>query len=482
MDKAFIAQIKQRFGLIGHSDRLDAALQVAIQVAATDMSVLIHGPSGCGKESFSKIIHSLSKRKHRTFIAVNCGAIPEGTIDSELFGHEKGSFTGAHESRKGYFETANKGTIFLDEAAEMPLSTQARLLRVLESGEYIRVGASRPQQTDVRVVAATHVDLYKAMEEKKFREDLYYRLNTVPIYVPALSERREDVVLLFNSFVIDACERYKRPSLLLDDSAVELLEQAHFPGNIRQLKNIAEQVSLLEKSGTLSAEALRAYLPQRDASLPALMGSPSSEQPTHERELLYKLLFELRHDVHELKRLTYQILQRQGDNKTLLSEYGGLFEEVSSASSSSAALSSSSAALSSSSAALSSSSAALSSSSAALSSSSAALPSSSAALSSSSAALSSSSAALSSSSLDKSYRLPKRLDKKVVEASSHRLIEDITHEHSESEESFSLQSQEREMIARALRKYAHKRKLAAEELGISERTLYRKIKYYGLST
>lgn len=414
MEKSLLQQVKQRFGLIGHSDRLDAALQVAIQVSATEMSVLIHGPSGCGKESFSQIIHALSKRRHQTFIAVNCGAIPEGTIDSELFGHEKGAFTGAHEARKGYFETANKGTIFLDEVSEMPLSTQARLLRVLENGEFIRVGTSHSKQTDVRIVAATNVNLQQAIVAKKFREDLYYRLNTVPIYVPALSERKEDIVLLFESFLIDTCERYKRNPIQLDVSAAACLEETHFPGNIRQLKNIAEQVSLLEKAPLLSAEELRAYLPKREDWLPAPVSAPSKSSAS-EQELLYQILLELKHDVDELKRLNHQLLQSRDDPQHLLSEYRGLFEKTSKTPSSTP------------------------------------------------------------------YTLPSTPQEQASNIKSDAQIEDITHEQSELEEIFSLQSQEREMIDRALRKYRYKRKLAADELGISERTLYRKIKQYGLS-
>ena len=417
MDRSIIQQVKERFGLIGHSDRLDAALNVALQVAETDMSVLIHGSSGSGKESFSQIIHATGRRRHHTLIAVNCGAIPEGTIDSELFGHEKGSFTGAQEARKGYFETANKGTIFLDEVGEMPLSTQARLLRVLENGEFMRVGASHPKQTDVRIVAATNVNLEQAIVEKKFREDLYYRLNTVPIYVPSLSERKEDIVLLFESFLTDACERYKREPIQIDEPAAKLLEQTHFPGNIRQLKNVAEQVSLLEQGNPLSLEALRAYLPKREEWLPAPVTS-SEPRSANEQELLYQILLELRHDVHELKRLNYQILQSRGDPKHLLSEYEDLFEKVSKASSPSSAT---------------------------------------------------------------PYTLPsaQQLPSSVSEPEDS--IEDIVHEQTEMEERLSLQSQEREMIERVLRKYGYRRKLTAEELGISERTLYRKIKQYGLS-
>lgn len=420
MNKALIQRIKQQFGLMGHSDRLEAALQVAIQVAPTDMSVLIHGPSGCGKESFSKIIHALSRRKHSAFMAVNCGAIPEGTIDSELFGHEKGAFTGAHEARKGYFESADKGTIFLDEVGEMPLATQARLLRVLENGEYIRVGASRAQKSDVRVIAATNIDLYKAMEEKKFREDLYYRLNTVPIIVPSLAERKEDIVLLFESFVLDACETHKRPPLTLDDEAPAVLGNAHFPGNIRQLKNLAEQVSLLEPGPTLSAKALRSYLPQTGSWLPTLAQKSPPNRDLNEKELLYKLLFEMRRDMHELKRFVYQLLQERSDPKALLAEHETLFDEVAEVSSP-------------------------------------------------------------LSTPHPSYALSTEKSKPSALRSSKHKVEDIAHEHTENIYTLSLQAQEKDMIDRALQKHANKRRLVAKELGISERTLYRKIKRYGLS-
>ncbi len=419
-----IQRVKQQFGLIGHADKLDAALKVAIQVAPTDMRVLIHGPSGSGKESFSKIIHTLSKRKHNTFIAVNCGAIPEGTIDSELFGHEKGAFTGAQEARKGYFETSNKGTIFLDEVGEMPLSTQARLLRVLENGEYIRVGTSQTRHTDVRVIAATNVDLQQAIKKKRFREDLYYRLNTVPIYVPSLAERKEDIPLLFESFTLEACERHKRPLFTLDKEGATLLQDTHFPGNIRQLKNIAEQISLLEEKTHLSADVLRAYLPTAGAWLPTVSHNAPVGQELSEKELLYKLLFDMRRDVHELKKLLYQLLQNMPNNKDLLAEHSTLFDEVIAKKTT--------------------------------------LP----------------------PPQHIPYALPeteeKNLTKPQYVSKKNNKIEDIAHEHAEELQALSLQANEKDMIERALRKHAFKRKFAAQELGISERTLYRKIKYYDI--
>ena len=420
MSPARIEEIKRRFGIIGHADLLNAAVQVASQVAPTDISVIIHGASGTGKESFSKIIHALSKRKHNTFIAVNCGAIPEGTIDSELFGHEKGAFTGAQEVRKGYFETANRGTIFLDEVGEMPLATQARLLRILECGEYMRVGSSRVQRTDVRILAATNVDLHVAIEEKKFREDLYYRLNTVPIHVPSLASRKKDIGILFESFVLDACERYHRLPLSVEPEALDLLSQTHFPGNIRQLKNLAEQVSLLEKQQKLSVEALRIYLPPTGAWLPAVsQDKATSSEKIAEKELLYKLLFEMRRDVQALKQLIYQLLQSNTDHATLLARHDTLFDEIEqNPKTAEGAL---------------------------------------------------------------SYTLPTEVEKRptvpVVEK-----IEDIAHEHAEgSQKDLSLRIGEKDMIRLALDKHAFKRRDAAEELGISERTLYRKIKNYGIT-
>ena len=306
--------IKNKFGIIGSSPALNYALNVAIQVANTDLSVLINGESGVGKEVFSQIIHSLSSRKHNPFIAVNCGAIPEGTIDSELFGHEKGSFTGAVDSRKGYFETVNGGTIFLDEIGEMPLGTQARLLRVLEAGEYIRVGSSKVQKTDVRVIAASNKDLLEFTQSGKFREDLYYRLNTVPIRVPALRDRKEDIPLLFRKFAVDFAERYKSPPVQLDDEARAILVTYLWPGNVRELKNIAEQISVLSQDKQITGLILRKFLPENNMSrLPVLaMQGSNQKEFSNEREILYKLFFDMKKDVTELKKMFFEILQNPG--------------------------------------------------------------------------------------------------------------------------------------------------------------------------
>ena len=296
--------VKQRFGIIGNAEALNTALETAMRVAATDLSVLVTGESGVGKEFFPQVIHAYSARKHKKYIAVNCGAIPEGTIDSELFGHEKGSFTGAIDSRKGYFEEADGGTIFLDEVGELPLSTQVRLLRVLQTGEFIRVGSAKVQKTDVRVVAATNNDLLRAIAEGRFREDLYYRLNTVPIVVPALRERKSDIYLLFRKFASDVATQYKMPAITLDEGARALLESYHWRGNIRQLKNVAEQISAVEQSRTITADILRRYLPSESYSM-RLAGEQRSDMGdmATERELLYKILFDMRSDINELKRM-----------------------------------------------------------------------------------------------------------------------------------------------------------------------------------
>ncbi len=305
--------IKNRFGIIGNSPALNHALNVATQVANTDLSVLINGESGVGKEAFSLIIHALSARKHNPFIAVNCGAIPEGTIDSELFGHEKGSFTGAVDSRKGYFETVNGGTIFLDEIGEMPLGTQARLLRVLEAGEYIRVGSSKVQKTDVRVIAASNKDLLEYTHNGRFREDLYYRLNTVPIRVPALRDRKEDIFLLFRKFATDFADRYKTAPVQLTDDAKNILTNYGWPGNVRELKNMAEQISVLSKEKVVTADQLKTFLPDHNYSrLPVLVGGSGSVSQTefaNEREILYKLFFDMKKDVNELKKMFFDLLQ-----------------------------------------------------------------------------------------------------------------------------------------------------------------------------
>src|SRR3954468_19592468 len=335
-----LQSIKNRFGIIGASPALNYALQVAVQVANTDLTVLIAGESGVGKEAFSHIIHALSARKHNPFIAVNCGAIPEGTIDSELFGHEKGSFTGAVDSRKGYFETVNGGTIFLDEIGEMPLGTQARLLRVLESGEFIRVGSSKTQKTDVRVIAATNKDLMQLVQQGKFREELYYRLNTVPIRVPALRERQEDISLLFRKFAVDFAERYKSPPVQLDEEAKSLLINYPWPGNVRELKNIAEQISLLSPDPHVSAADLRRFLPEKVMNrLPVLATPPASATASefaNEREILYKLFFDMKKDVTELKKMFVEILQNPSlshaasdyAKEAVLHDYNGQGNEV----------------------------------------------------------------------------------------------------------------------------------------------------------
>lgn len=305
--------VKQQFGIIGNTEALNTAIEIAMRVAPTDLSVLVTGESGVGKEFFPKIIHTHSARKHNKYIAVNCGAIPEGTIDSELFGHEKGSFTGAIDSRKGYFEEADGGTIFLDEVGELPISTQVRLLRVLQTGEFMRVGSAKVQKTNVRVVAATNNDLMKAIAEGRFREDLYYRLNTVPITVPALRERKGDIHLLFRKFASDVAVQYKMPAIVLDEGARILLENYHWRGNIRQLKNVAEQISAIEQSRNITADILRRYLPNEEYSVRTLSGGNDSyDNMTTERELLYKILFDMRNDINELKRMMTEAMSGRG--------------------------------------------------------------------------------------------------------------------------------------------------------------------------
>lgn len=426
MNPTEIQAIKNRFGIIGTSPVLNHAINVAIQVAATDLTVLITGESGSGKESFSKIIHSISARKHGPFIAINCGAIPEGTIDSELFGHEKGAFTGALDSRKGYFETTNGGTIFLDEVGEMPMSTQSRLLRVLENGEYIRVGSSKVLKTNVRIVAATNVNLLEAVNNGKFREDLYYRLNTVPIYVPPLRDRGEDVLLLFRKFTNDFSERYRTKPVRLDADARGLLMQYDFPGNIRQLKNIAEQITILEteKDLPIVAQTLNNYLnPVQPAGRKALVPIRQAEDSFSERELLYKVLFDMRRDMTELKKLVRNVLENEKYGGDILKDHQELFSS-----------------------------------------------------------LNNNEASIVTPTLEPSRLLtpvPPRtvdLDRYSDERSE---IEDVIHTTAE-EESLSLEDKEKEMIIKALRKNNNKRKYAASALGISERTLYRKIKQYDI--
>jgi transcriptional regulator with PAS, ATPase and Fis domain len=406
-----VQMIKQRFGIIGNSPLLDRAIDIARQVAATDITVLITGESGTGKEFFPKIIHQLSSRKHGSYIAVNCGAIPEGTIDSELFGHEKGSFTGAHEARKGYFEVVNGGTIFLDEIAELPLGTQVRLLRVLESGEFIRVGSSKELKTNVRVVAATNVNVADAVAAGKFRQDLYYRLNTVPVFVPPLRERQEDIYLLFRKFASDAAEKYRMPSIQLDDEAQNILINYRWPGNIRQLKNLAEQISILEKNRNINAVTLVKYMPQgKSNELPVLYKGQDTSKFS-ERELLYKVLFDMKKDVNDLKQLVMNLLQNEQNIGSSQAENVQLIKQ-----------------------------------------------------------------------LYKDFEEAKESSQPIIVQPSDKSLSDpdTIQEPEEIEESLSLEKKEMDYIRRALEKHKGRRKEAAKELGISERTLYRKIKDYKL--
>jgi transcriptional regulator with PAS, ATPase and Fis domain len=415
-----IQSVKQRFGIIGNSPLLNHAVRVAMQVAPTDMSVLITGESGSGKESFSKIIHHLSPRKHGQFIAINCGSIPEGTIDSELFGHEKGSFTGAHESRKGYFEVTNGGTIFLDEIGEMPLGTQARLLRVLENGEFIKVGSSKVQKTDVRVVAATNVNLMKNVEDNKFREDLYYRLSTVPIYVPPLRERGRDAELLFRKFASDFAEKYKVKPIALTEEAKEVLLKYRFPGNIRQLKNLVEQISVLSPDEKeINVEILQHYLPKEN-SLPALYRNPISETDgLSERDILYKVLFDMKKDVTDLKKIVLDLMNGHGQAGQMVKDNPRLFDDLNGENSNAAGKE------------------------------------------------------------PMVLNIPSLPPQQNIANTEHvEDIHDISHET--EDDSLSIEKKEKELIIRALRKNNNKRKYAARDLGISERTLYRKIKQYEL--
>src|SRR5664279_3387073 len=324
-----IQSIKQRFGIIGNFYGLHRAIDIASQVAPTDLSVLITGQSGTGKEVFPQIIHQFSARKHGQYIAVNCGAIPEGTIDSELFGHEKGSFTGAHESRKGYFEEANGGTIFLDEVAELPLSTQVRLLRVLETGEFLKVGSSKVIKTNVRVIAATNVDLVHEIQEGKFREDLFYRLNTVPIYIPPLKERTEDIPLLFRKFALDFADKYRMPSIALDEKALIMLQKYEWPGNIRQLKNITEQISIIEKVRIINQETLGKYLPDfHEARLPALYRSADAKSFGSEREILYQVLFDMKNDMNDLKKLVLEMIKKGAATEEVIQSNAQIIQKL----------------------------------------------------------------------------------------------------------------------------------------------------------
>lgn len=420
MDKQ---SIKNRFGIIGNSPSLNHALNVAVQVAVTDLSVLIVGESGVGKESFSQIIHALSARKHNAFIAVNCGAIPEGTIDSELFGHEKGSFTGAVDSRKGYFETVSGGTIFLDEIGEMPIGTQARLLRVLETGEFIRVGSSKVQKTDVRVIAATNRDLLEFTQNGKFREDLYYRLSTVPIRVPSLRDRKEDIPLLFRKFVVDFAERYKTTPVQLDEEAKNLLINYPWPGNVRELKNIAEQISVLSGQQVVTGAELRKFLPEKNYSrLPVLAANAQhAGEFANEREILYKLFFDMKKDVTELKKMFLEILQNPSlaghaanyTQESLLNDYNNMNGEMT-----------------------------------------------------------------------KQVGAPSIVHSQLAPASNVQPVllshDDEIHHHEEVEESLNIMDKEKELIIKALKKHKGKRKDASSDLGISERTLYRKLKEYDI--
>jgi len=411
-----IQSIKQRFAIIGNSSLLKRAIDIAMQVAPTDLTVLITGESGTGKEVFPKIVHHLSSRKHGNYIAVNCGAIPEGTIDSELFGHEKGSFTGAHEARKGYFEVADSGTIFLDEIAELPMSTQVRLLRVLESGEFLKVGSSKVIKTNVRVVAASNINMPKAIEKGKFRHDLFYRLNTVPIFIPPLRERKEDIHLLFRKFAADFAEKYRMPPLHLSEDAIQLLTNYYWPGNIRQLKNITEQISIIEREKNITAEILKSYLPENSRTDLPILYRKEEEKHFSERELLYKVLFDMKKDITDLKKIVIDILDKnETDNPG--------FEET------------------------------------------------------------------------KALLIKKVVEEPPMVSFKHNDEDDqiktpVHHEgiHNDDftsggevlEESLSLQNKEKEMIQKALIKHNGKRKDAARELGISERTLYRKIKEYNI--
>ncbi|SFZ91016.1 regulatory protein, Fis family [Flaviramulus basaltis] len=421
-----VQAIKQRFGIIGNSQSLNRAIEKAIQVAPTDISVLVTGESGVGKESIPKIIHQLSHRKHNKYIAVNCGAIPEGTIDSELFGHEKGAFTGATQTREGYFEVADGGTIFLDEVGELPLTTQVRLLRVLENGEFLKVGSSKVQKTNVRIVAATNVNMFEAIQKEKFREDLYYRLSTVDIHLPPLRDRQEDIHLLFRKFASDFALKYKMPTVKLTDNAVQALLKHRWSGNIRQLRNIAEQVSVLEQDRTISIDTLRSYLPTSGNNLPAVIKTSKAESDfSSEREILYKVLFDMKSDLNDLKKLTMELMKNgnvkdvEKNNESLIQKiYGNDDEED----------------------------------------------------------------ADYEDSLDNTNTEVISIPEHSSNNEEINTIQDKYHfaEEIEEEETLSLHDKELELIKKSLERHSGKRKLAAAELGISERTLYRKIKQYDL--
>lgn len=419
MSNTSLQQIKQRFGIIGNAPQLNRALEVAMQVAPTDISVLVTGESGTGKEIIPQVIHQLSTRKHNEYIAVNCGAIPEGTIDSELFGHEKGSFTGATGSRQGYFEVADGGTIFLDEVAELPMQTQVRLLRVLETGEFIRVGSSKVIKTNVRVVAATNENMHRAIQSGKFREDLLYRLSTVPIPLPPLRQRQEDIYLLFRKFASDFAEKYRMPAVKLTGDAVELLNAYHWPGNIRQLKNLVEQISVIEQERDIDGPRLQSYLPQAEELFPAVVGA--KETKIDERELMYKFLFDMKNDLNELKKLVVELLNHQGDfslSNDQAAVVNRLYHDIN----------------------------------------------------------------LGEQRILPSAPIKTEAVKPVVyDSDNYREPETEDYEiHEEVQESLSLEDREKELIQKALDKHRGRRKYAAEELGISERTLYRKIKEYDI--
>ena len=415
-----IQEIKQRYGIIGNSPLLNRAIDIANQVAPTDISVLITGESGSGKEVFSQIIHQMSPRKHGPFIAVNCGAIPEGTIDSELFGHEKGAYTGAVGERKGYFETVNGGTIFLDEIAEMPIGTQARLLRVLESGQYIKVGSSKVEKTNVRVIAATNVDVYEAVKAGRFREDLYYRLNTVPLRIPPLRDRKEDIYLLFRKFTADFTAKYRSPPIQLNEEAQQMLVNYSWPGNVRQLKNVAEQLAVLERDHMITAQSLLQYIPQESTgtNLPMRMNQQKKEDFS-ERDILYKVLFDMKRDMTDLKKLVADIIENGGapanysGNQHVLNQLHRDLELDG----------------------------------------------------------------------DRHHNHHQQEPTLTIQQPTVQNGKDlsITHEAEEVEESLSLMEKESDLIKKALKKHKGKRKFAAQELGISERTLYRKIKELNLN-
>lgn len=413
-----VQQVKLRFGIIGNSVGLNRAIDIAVQVAPTDLSVLITGESGTGKETFPQIIHQFGARKHGAYVAVNCGAIPEGTIDSELFGHEKGAFTGAHSDRKGYFEVADGGTIFLDEVGELPLSTQVRLLRVLETGEFMKVGSSKGQKTDVRVVAATNINLQKAISENKFREDLFYRLNTVPVNVPPLRDRQEDIILLFRKFAYDFAEKYRMPTIRLTNEAYQILTNYRWPGNIRQLKNITEQISVIEEVRDISLDVLRRYIPSDDnRRFPVVYDKSTGDEKTFssEREILYQVLFDMKKDMNDLKKLVHEIIDKGDvDISKFRSEQARVLDELYSV----------------------------------------------------------------DHEVMKSSH-PVSVKPPVISSVSNG-TDDIQDTEEYVEESYSLAEKEIELIRKSLERHNGRRKKAAQELGISERTLYRKIKEYNI--